>query len=188
MSVALVVYSVPWDELLAVPNSRRRKLVSEIGRKFAARLESIDRWFRDIDPPLSCREAVRQIVYGEELDPGLGSLYAGAVETICWYLGTPFQPGFARPPFTEMDKLMKGRKCPVDVSDLAYRGSPIPIPSDDIGVGYWDPQQVLDARMFFGGLNLPHADELSREFVAWINTCLNEAVGHGGEGLVAFVY
>jgi hypothetical protein len=35
MSVALVVYSVPWDELLSVPNSRRGQLVTDVGNKFA---------------------------------------------------------------------------------------------------------------------------------------------------------
>ena len=58
MGVALVVFSVPWDELLAVPNSRR-KFVNDVGRKFAGRLASIDHYFRDLDPPHSCLEAVR---------------------------------------------------------------------------------------------------------------------------------
>jgi hypothetical protein len=127
-------------------------------------------------------------VYGEPLDMRLGSLYAAAVEVICLYLGTSFQPGFTRPPVTELDELLKGRNCPVEVSGLAYRGSPIPIPSDDVGVGYWDPGQVLDAHPFFHGPSLPQADQLTQEFVAWINTCLEEAAGHGDDGLVGFVY
>jgi hypothetical protein len=188
MSVALVVYSVPWGELLAVPNSRRQKFVTDVGRKFAARFKEIERFFLEVDPPPSCREALRQIVYGKELHPGLGDLYTGVIEVLCMNFGTSFQPGFARAPIMELDKLLKKRKCPVEVSDLAYRGSPIPIPSDGIGVGYWDPEQVVAAYFFLSGLKLPRADSSIRQFIPWINNCLEEAVGHEGDGLVGFVY
>jgi hypothetical protein len=185
---ALVVYAMPWEELLAVHGSRRRKLVTEITREFGDRLDGLDRLFRDIEPPPSSREAVRRIVYGEELDPGLGTLYAYAFETICWHLGSSFQPGFLRAPVMELDKLLKRRKCPVEVSDLAYRGSPIRIPSEDVAVGYWGPQEVGDAGPFFEGLKLPRAEGLIQELITEINVWLREASEYTGGGLVGFTY
>jgi hypothetical protein len=191
VATALVLYSVPWKKLLAVHGSRQYYVVHDIAYYFSDRLKDLDRWhdrFYDTKPRVRSREALRQIVYGEELDRAYGTLYAHVVETICLQFGTSFQPGFMRAPVTELDKLLKRRKCPVEVSDLVFRGSPIPIPSDDICVGYWDPQQVQDARSFLSGLKLPRASELIREFVGWINKCLERAAGKNGNGLVGFVY
>jgi hypothetical protein len=188
VAAALVVYSVPWKKLLAVHGSRQYYLVHDIAYYFRDRLKGLDRLHDDIRPRLHSQDALRQVVYGEELDPRFGTLYAQIIETICLQFGTSFQPGFMRAPVMELDRLLKRRKCSVEVSDLAYRGSPIPIPSDDIGVGYWDPRQVRDASSFFSGLKLPRAGELTREFVGWINRCLEEAAGRKDSGLVEFVY
>jgi hypothetical protein len=182
------VYVVPWEDLLETHGSRHPNQLTAITRACGDRLEGLDRLFQDIEPPPSSREAVRRIVYGEELDPGLGTLYAYAVETICSYLGISFQPGFQRAPVLELDKLLKRRKCPVKVSDLAYRGSPIPIPSDDVAVGYWNPQEVRDAGPFFERLKLPGEDDGIQALVKEINVWLRAANEHAGAGLVGFTY
>lgn len=188
MAQALVVYVVPWEDFLETPGSRHANQLSAITRACGDRLDGLDRLFRDIDPPPSSREALRRIVYGEELDPGLGTLYAYAVETICEYLGISFQPGFQHAPVEELDELLKRRKCPVEVSDLVSRGSPIPIPSDDVAVGYWEPQEVRDAGPFFERLKLPRAEDGVRALVREINVWLRAANEHEGTGLVGFTY
>src|SRR5207248_346683 len=80
---AFIVYVVPWEDLLETPGSRHPNQLAAITRVCGDRLDGLDRSFRDIEPPPSSREALRRIVYGEELAPGLGTLYAYAVEIIC---------------------------------------------------------------------------------------------------------
>src|SRR5215469_13673112 len=110
MSMALTVYAVPWYELRDIPGSRRRKLVTEIERQYGPR-QSLDEMFGDIygdgEPPRTLGEAVRQIVNGADLHPGKGTLYAYAVEAICWSLGTMFEGRFSMRERQAMDRFLK---------------------------------------------------------------------------------
>jgi hypothetical protein len=192
MSLGLEVYSVPWDELLAVPGSRRRKLVTDIGRKHPY-LAGIDRLFADWDPPNTCLEAVRQLVFAEELDPGKGSLYAYAVEAICMHLGSYLGASFGTSDEKELDRFLEPLGCPVRLWDLGMRGSPIaiPDPGNPPAVGHWTPDEASAAGEFFADLLdrvRKGSDQKLAHSVGVVYRWLEETFEHEGDGLVGFWY
>jgi hypothetical protein len=189
MAIALTVYCVPWDELRATPGSRRRKLVADIERNYGPR-PSLDEMFRNMESPWTLGAAVRQIVNGADLDPGWGTVYAYAVEAICWSLGTMFEERFTMHERQAMDRFLKPLGCPVTLWNLSSRGSavPIPEPGNPPSVGYWTPEEVLESGPFFEDLSLEGADQRIIRGVKEINCWLEEAFEHDGDGLVGFEY
>jgi hypothetical protein len=191
MGIALTVYSVPWKELLAVPGSRREELIQEIVRGYPEHNLVNDvttRMFED-DLPNTCEEAVRQIVEGAPLDAGKGTLYAYAVEAICWYLGTKLGARFGLRVLEELDQFLGPLHCPVSLWDLGSRGSPVPIPEpgNPPSVGFWSEEEVMDVGVFFENLRLEGAEERIVRGVAEINRWLDVALDQDA-GLVGFEY
>jgi hypothetical protein len=88
----------------------------------------------------------------------------------------------------EMDRFLKRLRCPVTLSALGSRGSPLPIPEpgNPPSVGYWTPEEVLQAGVFFDELSLDGAEEQMVREVGKINRWLEEAFEHDGDGLVGF--
>ncbi len=189
MAITLTVYSVPWDELQSIPGSRRRKLVAEIERNYGPR-QSLEETFRQAGAPLTLGDAVQQIVNRADLDSGWGTVYAYAVEAICWSLGTMFEGRFSMREREAMDGFLKSLHCPVTLWDLGVRGSPLPIPEpgNPPSVGYWTPEEVLDAGPFFEELSLAGVDPRIAEGVKEINRWLEEAFENDVDGLVGFEY
>jgi len=183
------VYSVPWDELRAIPGSRRRKPVADIERHYGPR-QSLDEMFGKAGSPLTLGEAVRQIIDGADLDPGWGTVYAYAVEAMCWSLGTMFEGQLLRREREAMDRFLEPRRCPVRLWDLGSRGSPVPIPEpgNPPSVGYWTPQEVSEAGPFFEEVSLEGAGQRITRGVEEINRWLEEAFEHDSDGLVGFEY
>jgi hypothetical protein len=187
MAITLTVYSVPWDELRGIPGSRQRKLVAEIEREYGPR-HSLDEMFLKAESPWTLGEAVRQIVNGATLDPGWGTAYAYAVEAICWSLGTMFEGQLSMRERQAIDRFLKPLSCPVRLCDLGSRGSPLPIPDpgNPPAVGYWTPEEVLQAGPFFEDLSLEGAGQPIIRGMKKINRWLDEAFDHDGDGLVGF--
>src|SRR5262245_43741561 len=125
------VYSVPLDDLRALPGTRdsrrARKLARMIARDFMGRRD-IDEMFEEYDPPKTLYEAVQQILNGEPLLEDRGTLYGYGVEALCWSIGTTFFLPIGFPTVEYLDRFLKERASPVLLEGLVFSGFPLPIP------------------------------------------------------------
>jgi hypothetical protein len=183
------VYSVPLDDLRALPGSRKKKPARMIARDFIGR-KDIDEMFEEYDPPNTLYSAAVQILNGEPLLEDRGTLYGYAVEGLCWAIGTTFFMPIGFPSVGYIDEFLKRRSSPVTLHGLVSSGFvlPIPEPGDFPGAGCWMPEQVIVAWEFFGGLSVEReAEEIQvgvREILRW----LAEAVKHETDALIGFYY
>lgn len=190
MSSALAaVYSVPLDELRALPGSRKKKHARRIARDFIGRQE-IDEMFAEYDPPNTLYSAALQILNGEPLLEDRGTLYGYAVEGLCWSVGTTFYLPIGFPKIEYFDEFLARHPAPVRLTDLAFSGLPLPVPEpgDFPFAGCWEPDRVSAAAAFFAGLQTEHEDQYIRTGVETVRKWLDEALKHETDALVGFYY
>lgn len=186
------VYSVPLDDLRALPGTRdtkrARKLARMIARDFIGRAD-IDEMFEEYDHPNTLYQAVQQILNGEPLLADRGALYGYGVEALCWAIGTTFFLPIGFPTVEYFDRFLKERSNPVLLEGLVFSGFPlaIPQPGDFPFAGCWRPEQVIVASEFFRGLRAEE-DELLRVGVEQVRRWLAEAIKHETDALVGFYY
>jgi hypothetical protein len=188
-SAIAFVYAVPRHELLSVPGSRRQEIIATIAEEYW-RLENVAECFEDDDLPVDLAGAVAQIVRGEELHPGLGSLYLYAVEAICWYLGSTLILPIGFCGEHRLDQFLAARGCPLRVGDLISCGSPLPIPEPDCPpmIGWWTPEAIAAATSAVMSLNLDGVDRETAEGVAEVRRWLSEALDTPDGCLVGTYY
>jgi hypothetical protein len=187
-----VVYSVPLDDLLALPGSRKishkKKLVRMIARDFVGR-KDIDEMFEEYDPPNTLYSAVQQILNREPLLEDRGSLYGYAVEALCWAIGTTFFLPIGFPTVEYFDKFLERWSSPVNLASLVFSGFPLPIPNPECYpmAGCWKPEQVIAAWDFFSSLRMEQED-LIQVGIEEIRLWLAEAIKHETDALVGYYY
>jgi hypothetical protein len=183
------VYSVPLDELLALPGSKKKKPARMIARDFIGRQE-IDDMFVEYDRPNTLYSAVLQILNGEPLLEDRGTLYGYAVEGLCWAVGTTFFLPMGFPSVEYMDEFLKRWCSPVTLDALVSSGFllPIPQPGDFPFAGFWKPEQVIAAFQFFDDLAIEHEPREIQVGVDEIRRWLAEAIKHETDTLIGFYY
>jgi hypothetical protein len=183
------VYSVPLDELLALPGSKKKKPARMIARDFLGRQE-IDDMFVEYDRPNTLYSALLQILNGEPLLEDRGALYGYAVEGLCWAIGTTFFLPMGFPTVAYMDGFLTRRSSPVTLDSLVSSGFllPIPEPGDFPSAGFWKTEQVIAASRFFDDLSVEHETREIQVGVDTIRSWLVEAIKHETDTLVGFYY
>jgi hypothetical protein len=187
------VYSVPLDDLRALPSSqktaRKKKLARMVARDFISR-EEIDEMFAEYDPSNTLYAAVQQIMNSEPLLADRGTLYGYAVEALCWAIGTTFDLPIEFPTVEYMDQFLKRHGSPMLLEQLVFSGFPlvIPPPGDFPTADSWNPEQVLAASRFFGRLRVEEEERIAKRGVEEIRKWLEEAVTHETDALVGFYY
>jgi hypothetical protein len=144
---------------------------------------------------LPLRDALRQVIMGEPLDPRSGSTYHYACKLICEHFGK-FMPNAPLLPIhlefiDEVDDALKemGVFDAISLSKLAYRGLPadLPPPDDFPMTGYMTSDEVrvasekLDAATYGGD----HGD------IAEAIDCIRDmlrVVSSKGHGIASFVH
>jgi hypothetical protein len=187
------VYSVPLDELRALPGSgdraRKKKLARMIVKDFIGR-EDVDEMFSEQfdDPPNTMNGAVQQILNGEPLLEDRGGLYGYAVEGLCWAIGSTFFLPIGFPGHEALDEFLTAHGSPVTLERLLFSGFPLPIPEPESYpmAGVWEPPQVIAASAFLA--TLPRAKGDLEVGIAEVRAWVAEAVKHETDGLVGFWY
>jgi hypothetical protein len=152
MSYGFMFYSVDLDKFTAACGSKDDKLRRMISGRFKGEFASYDEGRGE--GALSLRDALRQVIMGEPLDPRAGSTYHYACKLICEHFGK-FMPNAPLLPIAlefidEVDDALRemGVFDAVSLSKLAYRGLPVDLPSpDDFPMaGYMTSDEVRAAR------------------------------------------
>ena len=184
MSYALVVYSVPLDELRSVFNSHDNELLEAIESEDAGFLAETDEIFQDHrdDGPFTCLGAIAQIINGEKFRTSWDGLYVYAFEAICRALGgeldnRAFQPPIRWEWIETVDESLVKIGFPLRVSQLAVGGCPIDIPHNAgiPAVGWWSPQDMRAVHPTLDGVLLDGVDADIAEAVTNIRSWLDEA-------------
>lgn len=183
------VYSVPLDELRALPGSFKKEPAQMIARDFIGR-EEIDEMFAECDLPNTLESAVQQILNGEPLREDCGTLYGYAVEGLCWAIGSTFFLPTGFPTIEYFDGLLQRHSAPVSLNVLTFSGFPLPIPkpSDYPFAGCWLPEQVIAASEFFDRLRVDRETPTLQLGVETVRRWLAEAMKHETDALVGFYY
>lgn len=190
MSAAIgAIYSVPLDELRALPGSKKKKPARMIAKDFIGR-EEIDEMFGDEfdDPPNTLYVAVQQILNGEPLLKDRGGLYGYAVEGLCWAIGTTFFLPVKFPGYQELDEFLTAHGSPVTVERLLFSGFPltIPEPKSYPAAGMWEAEQVIAASEFLASLG--EVEGILGAGLTEVRKWVAEAVKHETDALVGFWY
>jgi hypothetical protein len=173
MSTSVNVYSVPVDQLRALPGSKDKRLL-DLLRENPETFELLQHDFDDEEEekPPSGAEAVRQILQGEPLDENFGFVYGYAYESLCGVVGVGVEPtwtGIARfyKWFEEIDQALALLGVPVKIVDLCYRGCliTIPDPDDFPGMGWWTADELAKAAEVFRSLDVQKLDAKTRRKV-----------------------
>jgi len=193
MGYGFMLYSVDLEKFKAACGSKDDKLRRMISGRFKGEFTSYD---ADHDEgALSLRDALRQVIMGEALDPRAGSTYHYACKLICEHFGK-FMPNAPLLPISlsfieEVDDALRdmGVFEVISLSNLAYRGLPVdlPRPDDFPMTGYMTSAEVrvarerLDAATYGGD----HTD--IAEAIDCIRDML-QVVSDKGHGVLSFVH
>lgn len=156
MSYGFMVYSIDLDKFTAAFASKDDKLRRMISGRFKGEFKSYDE--SQGEGALSLRDALRQLIMGDALDPRCGSTYAYASKLICEHFGK-FMPNAPLYPIPlslidEVDDALRvmGVFEAVSLSSLSYRGLPVelPRPDDFPMTGYLSTDEVRIAHERLG--------------------------------------
>ena len=156
MSYGFMVYSIDLDKFTAAFASKDDKLRRMISGRFKGEFTSYDENHGEGD--LSLRDALRQLIMGDALDPRSGATYAYASKLICEHFGK-FMPNAPLYPIPlslidEVDDALRvmGVFEAVSLSSLSYRGLPVelPRPDDFPMTGYLSTDEVRIAHERLG--------------------------------------
>ncbi len=155
MTSNLSVYLAPRSELLAVPGSRDAALLKRIEQRQAGLIELADDHTREmVDDEifprfLSCLDAVRYVLNGEEIQSDLPWVYGRAYELICsetgaGRIGEWNSIANGAEWIEQLDEQLQQAGVDLIVSDLAFGGPlfEIPPPDDAPLMGSWSKAQI----------------------------------------------
>jgi hypothetical protein len=149
VSSSISVYAVSLEKLTSVVDSRDTQLVSTIAAQQANFLERVDEINDEAE--LSCLDALKHLVNGDELNESHGYLYGYALEALCMQLGAelPNISGIsgAGEWIEKTDSMLARHQVPLSLSTLVYGGSPIQIPQPDDYpfIGSWPVREIASA-------------------------------------------
>lgn len=193
MSYGFMLYSIDLDKFTAAFASKDDKLRRMISGRFKGEFTSYDANHGEGD--LSLRDALRQLIMGDALDPRSGATYAYASKLICEHFGK-FMPNAPLYPVStsfinEVDDALRAMGVfeAVSLASLSNRGLPVelPHPDDFPMTGHMTSAEVQIARerldtATYGG---DHRD--IAEAIDCIRDCLQLASDRG-HALVSFFH
>jgi hypothetical protein len=189
MGYQLTPIAVDIDALRLAIGSGDAGLVGKVRGRFYTEIKRIDRLLKEVlDPdeePLTTSDLLRQLILGEPRREDAGFGYGYCLELICRQIGQAL-------PNSEWSAMHGDwfdavaaalRDCGVNSSalairDLAFRGSPVPLPPiDDFpGIGYLTAAEIGTARAALAAADLSRLDDEEvaasiRQVQEWLNTC-----------------
>jgi hypothetical protein len=204
MGYILNPIAVDLKKVAGVIGSKNKKLVGTLVKKFGDRFEEIDEMAADCmdeedgEGVTTVRDALTQMVMGQEYNDELGFVYGYALEFICWHFGAllsndswsamPSPSEWVQQADNALESVGVDEKT-LRLSQLIYRGSPIPLPliEDFPGIGYMTHEEIVAAVEVFTEDKLDAVkNEAVREALSevriWLWSC--EA---SGEDLICFL-
>jgi hypothetical protein len=194
MSYDLMPYAVDFGRLRAAVGSGDERLLAELASAHADEMTRLDRHDEDHDPPIPpAADVLRHLILGEAGDPAAGFKYGYALEWLCEHFGEPLNnsewSAMRGQWFDTVGEALVAAGVPATFSvlNLAFRGSPVPIPEPDDfpGIGYFTPEEVPAAAAALDAADLGTMPEDVRKSVGqvrdWLGVCEET-----GRGLVCF--
>jgi len=191
VSSAINVYAVAVDQLRRAFGSRDQKLIAAIVTSHKHFLSTID----DIDDEaeMSCAQALAELVNGTQPKDGAGYLYGYALEALCGHLGEEL-PNIcpiagASAWIEEMDRLLASRRVPLQLMQLVFGGSPVPIPEPDDApcIGVWRADELPAAAAAFRALDPSGLDHDMTETLAQFRGWVEAALRTPGRSIIGFL-
>src|SRR5262245_8371876 len=192
MGYSLNPLAVDLKKVAGVIGSRNKRLVGTLVKQFGDSFEEIDEMAADFTDEedggaTTVRDALTQMVMGQEYNDELGFVYGYALEFICWHFGAilsneswsamPSPSKWAGKADKALESVGVDEKT-LRLSQLMNRGSPVALPliEDFPGIGYMTLKEIEAAVAAFGEDKLDAVkDEGVREALsevrAWLWSC-----------------
>jgi hypothetical protein len=204
MGYILNPIAVDLKKVAGVIGSKNKKLLGTLVKQFGGSFEEIDEMAADFtdeedgEGATTVRDALTQMVMGQEYNDELGFVYGYALEFICSHFGSllsnenwsamPSPSKWAQKADKALESVGVDEKT-LRLSQLMYRGSPIPLPliEDFPGIGYMTHKEIVAAVEAFSEDKLDAVkDEAVREALSevrgWLWSCEDS-----GEDLICFL-
>ncbi len=204
MGYSLTAIAVDLGKVSGAVGSRNKRLVSALVKKFGDDFEQFDEVAADLgddegdEGALTMKDALTQMVMGEEYNEEFGFMYGYALEFICRHFGEELsnEHWSAMPSGSEwattVDRALKAACVPEKVlrveKHLMYRGAPIAIPEieDFPGIGYLKLKEVKAAQKALEQAKTAAVKDKGvlaslQEIQSWLQTCADS-----GRDLVCF--
>ncbi len=204
MGYILNPIAVDLTKVAGVIGSKNKRLVGTLVKKFGKSFEEINEMAaehmdaEDGEGATTVRDALTQMVMGQEYNDEVGFVYGYALEFICMHFGALLSnDSWAAMPSPskwtqEADNALKSvgvDEETLSMSQLMHRGSPIPLPliEDFPGIGYMTHKETVAAVEAFSEEKLDAVkDEEVREALSevrgWLWSCEDS-----GEDLICFL-
>lgn len=191
MSSAITVYAVSLDRLKQLIGSRDLAVIDAVmsNRKdFLATVDDIDD-----EAEMTCAQALAELINDSPDKDGPGYLYGYALEALCAYAGAelpnicPIARGSEW--IEAIDALLERHQAPVQLSDLVYGGSPVPIPEPDDYpfIGRWPADKIPATLAAVHAMDVTQLDQDTAETLGQIRGWLEAAAGKPGSSIVGFL-
>jgi hypothetical protein len=181
-------YLVDYDELRAVPGSKDSKLLKEILTTCKGFLASVDDL--PMESPLSCTQAVEQIINGDPVNEDWGFVYGYAYEAICKTIGSNLDPWPMSTKgselFGQLDQALTSMSVALRFADLTGRGCLITIPKP-VGfpfLGWWTAEEVAQAAPLLRKWARRKSDSELTRLLKDVRTWLEEALENEDDWVV----
>ncbi len=191
MGMILSPYAVDIQKLSGLIGSKNKRIVTTLAKKFAEEIEEIDETVAEDaddedDEMLTTRDALNQMVMGEEYNDDFGFVYGCALELLCRQFGE-FLPNeewsaMRSTWVAKADKALKSAGVGVkilQVERMISRGSPIPIPEieDFPSIGFMRLSEITTALNEFGEDKLASVKDKEvraalAEVRGWLESCV----------------
>jgi hypothetical protein len=165
MSYFITPIAVDLQKVTGVIGSKNKRLLGTIIKKFGNQFEEIDEMAAEAaddaggGEATTVRDALTQMVMGEEYDEAVGFVYGYALEFICLHFGerhpnenwAPMKLELARKADQALESVGVDEQT-LRLSQLMYRGSPVPLPviEDCPCIGYMTLKEIEAAISAFG--------------------------------------
>jgi hypothetical protein len=201
MSYILSPIAVDLEQVTGVIGSRNKRLVGALIKQFSDGFGEIDEMAADFvdeedgERATTVRDALTQMVMGEQYNEAVGFVYGYALEFVCLHFGDslPNEHWWAmRSAWAhQADKALESAGVAAEalrLSQLMNRGSPVPLPliEDFPGIGYMTLEELEAALAVFGEDRLAVVKdkglrEALSEVRGWLLTC-----AESGQDLICF--
>jgi hypothetical protein len=189
MGYHLTPIAVDLDALRIALGSRDAALIGKLRGRFYAETKKIDRVLKEaIDPddePCSTGEVLRHLIMGEPYRQDAGFAYGYCLELISRQIGKTLPNGswtaLRNDWFDNIAAALRKsgvNSSALSIRDLAFRGSPVPLPPIDEfpGIGYLTAAEIGTARAALAAADLTRAQ--GEEVLAaihqvhgWLDAC-----------------
>jgi hypothetical protein len=156
VSLGLMVYLVPTDEVIGVIGCQNEDLLADVLERMADDIESLDEQFdtdsEEFGPGLTFAQALEELFVGSLSRPeACDFVYTYAFEEVCRYYGEWLgNTRFARCStdwLDHLDGLLSRGSVPLRFHDLVYRCPVERLPYQQVlGLGHWKRSEALRAR------------------------------------------